>query len=427
MTITNRVKEWMASFSTNYWIIVITFSIFHFSFRGSWTYYYNYIVALGATEVIVGIGSAINNIAFALSQILGGYLADTIGRRRLVVSMTWLIAFINLMIACAPSWEALLLISVLDGIARAYIPALRAILQDSLSDDIRARGIMLSSTLPTIISVPAPWVAGYIISMFSNPIFGYRVIFLIAFILSIIAAILRLKLRETLKETYSFKEMSLKLICKYIITAFNHVRTTWRGLAVATKRVLLIMVILALAQGMYMPYLIRIATARAKFSDAEWGIIMSLALVISTILSFLIMPIADRISRRSLVLLGSIIMSIGLLTFYIYTSLLMMHIITHLWFKNLSLLGLIIGLSMIFAGFNFINGGYGSFIAEMTKLEIRGGLMALDNLISTIGIAIGGLIASLLYIHIYEAILLICILFTMSFGIASQIIMRVKN
>jgi len=139
------------------------------------------------------------------------------------------------------------------------------------------------------------------------------------------------------------------------------------------------------------------------------------------------MPIADRISRRSLVLLGSIIMSIGLLTFYIYTSLLMLHTIMHLLFKDLSLLGLIIGLSMMFAGFNFISGGYGSFIAETTKLEIRGGLMALDNFISTVGIAIGSLIASLLYIHIYEAVLLICILFVMTFGVISQIIMRVKK
>lgn len=119
--------------------------------------------------------------------------------------------------------------------------------------------------------------------MFSNPVLGYRAVFLMAFVLSLIAAILRLKLRETLRRTRTFKEISLKSICKHIVTAFNHVRITWRELAPATKRALFIMVILTLAQGMYMPYLVRIATARARFSDAEWGIIMSSALIISTI------------------------------------------------------------------------------------------------------------------------------------------------
>ncbi|RLG88689.1 MAG: hypothetical protein DRO15_02295 [Thermoprotei archaeon] len=426
MSTLSAVRKWLAGFSSNYWIIVVTFSIFHFSFRGSWTYYYNYIVALGATEAIVGVVSAINSIAFAISQIPGGYLADTIGRKRLVVSMTWLIAFINFMVACAPSWETLLLISIIDGIVRAYIPALRALLQDSLSNDVRARGLMLSTALPTIISVPAPWIAGYIISMFSDPILGYRTVFLMAFVFSIVAAILRLKLRETL-EKLALKKIDLRLICKYIINAFNHIRITWRELTLATKQALLAMVVLTLAQGMYMPYLIRIATARALFSDAEWGIIMSISLVISTMLSFSIMPIADRISRRCLVLLGSIIMSVGLLIFYNYTSLLTLHMVSQLLFRDISFLGLIVGLSMVFAGFSLISGGYGSFIAETTRLELRGELMALDNLISTMGIAIGSFIASLIYICIYETMLIICAMLVIAFGTLSQIIMRIKK
>jgi len=371
---------------------------------------------------MVGIALAINNIAFALSQIPGGYLADSIGRKRLVVLMTWLIALVNFMVAIAPTWHVLLLIAVFDGIVRVYIPALRALLQDSLSNSIRARGLILSNLLPSFIAIPAPWIGGYIISsIFTNSVMGYRVVFLVALALSLVAAILRTKLRETYR---SIKTMNLKTIIHELIRSYTQLVHYWNLMNKKVRKALIISMLIAIAQGIYMPYLIRIATARAGFSDMEWGFILSISLIISTLISLLLMPIVDKIERRELVFIGSITLSLGLYLFYNYASLMILDTIVRMLYRSLSLYGLVLGLSLMFIGFNMINGGYTSFIIEVTSLGLRGRLMALDNIVFALGTAIGGFIASLIYTAIYEEILIICLGMTLIYGITSVFLMR---
>ncbi len=400
-----------SKFTANFWILVITFAILSFSHRFSWIYYPNFLIALGASESMIGIAYAVGSISFALVQVPGGSFADRFGRKLIVVVMTWGIVITYLIIALAPSWHVLLVASFISGIVRIYIPALRAILQDSLCDTVRAQGILISTLVPSFISIPSPWISGYILGHVRDLVHGYRLVFMISFVLASIAAIMRMKLREVYRPSC---RISLNDIPKIFTKSYAEIINTWKNLSRSVKMAMLLTTIITVGIGMYFPYLIRIATGRIGISDKDWGIVMSVALLINAITSAALIPIADRVSRRSLVLIGSLVSSLGLLIFYEASVIILPAVV----------LVLAIGSGLAYAGYVIIESGYMSYIVERSEISVRGRLMALDNIIYTSAEALGSSIAAVLYPLIYEKLLLLPIILGTIYGVLSFIIMR---
>ena len=101
------------------------------------TYYQVYAAELGATAAILGMISAISTIVISLSRIPGGYIADRYGRKKIVVTMTFVIALTYLIYAFAPSWEWILVGAVIANFSLIYQPALLAIRADSVPPEKR--------------------------------------------------------------------------------------------------------------------------------------------------------------------------------------------------------------------------------------------------------------------------------------------------
>ena len=73
------------------------------------TYASLYYIHLGADAFLLSIIGFAGSIAVALVQFPGGYLADKHGRRWLIVSMTFGLAFGSLFFVFAPSWQFILI------------------------------------------------------------------------------------------------------------------------------------------------------------------------------------------------------------------------------------------------------------------------------------------------------------------------------
>ena len=124
------------------------------TFGGSLTQNFSslYFRKLGANDEVIGYISSISFATMAALQLIGGSLADSIGRKRMVVTFTFLFAFSILIFAFAPDWRFILLATVISNLSLLYQPALFSIMMVSLPSTKRAFGFAITN-IPQLVSV----------------------------------------------------------------------------------------------------------------------------------------------------------------------------------------------------------------------------------------------------------------------------------
>jgi len=362
-------------FTRNYWIIVITWIMFFIAQDAVTPFFPNYVVALGGSELDVGLVNAISNIFFAIAVIPGGYIADRFGRKDIITRMTLLIAATDFAYALTPYWWLLPIISAFSGLSRAYIPALRAITLDSIPRDKRAVGMVLSNVIPSIAALPAPYVGGIIASSLGG-ITGYRVLLLISGAVGVLAALLRTRLEETLPS--AARASLVQAVRESLSIGFRRffevvVDHSHRDVV---KVILAYSIFWGFGQIMNTPYYVRYAT-RLGVDDYRWGIIVTLANVASTTLTLLTIPIMDRVSRRALMASSLIAASLGNLL-YVNNVLLMGYTLTRI-------------------AFNLAPSGIGAYIADKVDVPLRGRISSVQLFIFQAVAGVSYVVAGALY------------------------------
>ncbi|NLE05024.1 MAG: MFS transporter, partial [Crenarchaeota archaeon] len=136
-------------------------------------------------------------------QFPGGYLADKNGRRWLIATMSFGLAFGYAFYIFAPSWHFIVIGMVVQNLCLIYTPALTSMMIDSLEPDKRGKGFNFQAVLMNFIMLPAPLIAAALVLINDHYVspqsdFGMRIAFSIVLIAYTIAAFLRLRLKETL-------------------------------------------------------------------------------------------------------------------------------------------------------------------------------------------------------------------------------------
>ena len=124
----------------------------------------NYIEALGASALVIGMMNSVGSLVRAAVIIPGSVVADKYGRRRIIVFFTFFSASSLLFYALAPDWRVIFAGMVLFSIYRIYLPALSAIEADSIPEEKRGEGFSLITLAPGLAAGLSPPIAGYIIS-----------------------------------------------------------------------------------------------------------------------------------------------------------------------------------------------------------------------------------------------------------------------
>jgi len=182
----------------NFLILTITWVMMYFALPIPNTYAGKYFKdVLGASDFILSVIAFSGSIAIALVQFPGGYMADKHGRRWLVYTMTFGVAFSSVFFVIAPSWPFIVIGTMLQNFCLLYQPALFAMMLDSVSPESRGAGFTLQSVITNLVGLPAAIIAGYLILIFQLNI-GMRIAYAIVTVAYVAAAILRVKLRETL-------------------------------------------------------------------------------------------------------------------------------------------------------------------------------------------------------------------------------------
>jgi MFS transporter, DHA1 family, tetracycline resistance protein len=277
------------------------------------TYASLFYIHLGADTFLLSIIGFASSIAVALVQFPGGYLADKHGRRWLIVSMTFGLSIGSIFFIFAPSWQFILIGLLVQNVCSIYGPALMAMVIDSLPPENRGAGFSFQSVITTLVLLPAPLIAQYLVAAF-NFDFGMRIAYTIVAIAYFATATLRLKLKETLspdtKERPSFTSM-----LRYYPKSVKEGIYVWQKVPKSAFNLFVAIIVINGLVVSCQTYFVVYATSILKISLEQWAIVVVFRYLSIAIPGILAGSIMDVMGRKRILILGYLLYVPGMLLF----------------------------------------------------------------------------------------------------------------
>jgi MFS family permease len=177
--------------------LLLSASLVSFSMGLAYPYFSEYAYSLTGNPLLAGLISSVRSLICVFSFLLGGMLADRVGRKAPIVWGTSLLGFSLLLYSSARSTPELLLAALLEGASYLYFPAFNAMIMDSVRG-----GLLGIFTLAVVVEhLPyslAPFLGGAMRDAWGVP--GLRGAFLAGGAVVLAMALVRaLTLSETLR------------------------------------------------------------------------------------------------------------------------------------------------------------------------------------------------------------------------------------
>ena len=278
------------------------------------TYASLFYLHLGANAFLLSIMGFAGSIAVALVQFPGGYLADKHGRRGLIVSMTFGLAIGSSFFIFAPSWPFLLVGLLIQNVCSIYGPALMSMVIDSLPPENRGAGFSFQSVITTLVLLPAPLIAQYLVVTF-NFDSGMRIAYTLVTIAYFAIALLRLKLKETLPPTEKISRPTFRGAIGNYAKSVREGIYVWRRVPKSAYNLFLAIIIINGLVVSCQTYFVVYATSILKISLGQWAIVVAfryLSIAVPGIVAGLSM---DVMGRKRFLILGYLLYVPGMLLF----------------------------------------------------------------------------------------------------------------
>ncbi len=271
-----------------------------------------YMAVLGASVPVIGLINALGSFGAMLLYPVGGYIADKSGRVRLVASSTIIYVSSFIIFLWAPSWEWAAIAMIYQNMSLFYVPAMNAIMADSIPVGDRGKLYGFNFALPNIIRIVSPYIGGLFIAKFEL-IPAMRIGFIISFVIGIIVAAMRLFfLRETISDIQEINWNPIKLFTESYKDTNDSLHWIWKNLRSYTA----VSMLLSFLGSMILPFWILYATDYLMLNYYEWSVILLWSGIARAILSLFIGGIVDRYGSRNCLLFG---LGLGIPSMYGFT------------------------------------------------------------------------------------------------------------
>jgi MFS family permease len=275
-------------------VLVVCRVLWSFSTSIVYPFFSLYILALGGTPAQVGLINSLGIIAGMFLYPVGGYIADKMGRVKLVGFSTYAYAICHIPFIFAKDWRALAAGQFFSHIFLFYSPALNALQADSLPPGVRGRGFATMMAIPSSIRIIAPYIGGWVITAYGGDdaalIQAIRLCWGVAFLTGLLVATIRLKyLKETIPEV---KE------------SYRSIFESIRWMDSSLRSIVIIEVVSALFVAMSAPFWVVYAKQVVGLSVYQWGVILPIAGLLGIILAFPLGSLVDRWGPRRMILIA---------------------------------------------------------------------------------------------------------------------------
>ena len=385
MTIFSRFKSRYAFMSGNFLLLTITWVVMFFASPIPNTYAGKYFKdVLGADDFTLSVIGFAGSIALALVQFPGGYLADKHGRRWLVYTMTFGVAFSSIFFVLAPSWQFIVIGSMIQNFCLLYQPALFAIMLDSISPENRGAGLTFQAVLTNLIGMPASIIAGYLILVFKFDL-GMRIAYAIVTIAYFAAALLRARLKETLPASKGDSRPNLLGALKEYPRSVRESLQVWRKVPKSAFHLFISNAVISSLLAGCNTYFVVYALEKLGLEKLQWAYVMafmSLSAAIPAIIAGLRM---DKVGRKRFLILGYLCY-VPAMSIFVFAD-----------FNKLLLAFFFFGLGQVL---NFSS--YQSLLGDLTPRELRGKVVGCSQFFIYLSQAFTQLLVGVLYSYVWK-------------------------
>lgn len=288
----DTIREEYSWVKGNIRVLLFTYVLAGFASGLYYGYEPNYLEALGASAIIIGMLNSAGALVRALVQIPGSVVADQYGRRRITVMFTFVSASSLLVYALAQDWRIIFVGLMIYSTSRVYIPALSAIEADSVPEEKRAEGFSLINLAPGLASGISPPIAGYIIGRM-DLIPGMRLNYILAFLCMLGIAFLR---HYWLEETIHI-ESDEEGFWGATKSGLRSLLEVWREIPGNLWVLLFIQLLKASMMPFFGIYVSLYVLNIAGVTPVEWGLINSTYMIVGLFLGIPLGKLIDRIGR----------------------------------------------------------------------------------------------------------------------------------
>jgi MFS family permease len=324
-----------------------------------WPFLALYIMALGGEYETIGQVMAIGNLASLILYPLGGYIADYQGRIKVMAYMTFVYSFTFLIFVFTDSWVWVGVGMFAQSLITFYIPAMQALMADSLPPGKRGLGFAATMAIPSAFGLASPILGGWLIEVLGiKP--AVKGLYLAGFFVALLVATLRLKfLKETLPEGKGIK-ITLGSVPGLIWKSYGDIIKVVRE---APRRLIVLSLLISgctFIVSLVSPFWIIRAKETIGLSTADWGVILLVNGAVNVLLSLPAGGFVDRHSKRVIAGVGLILAAVPIYLFLYATS-----------FWHVLVLGVLITLPN-----TFLNPSFQAMFADMVPREKRGRMIA---------------------------------------------------
>lgn len=333
-----------------------------------------YFRRLGGNTVVLGLMGFAVMIQF-FTFLLGGFIADHLGRKKIIVVTAFYGALFPLLYAVFQDWHVFVAISIIAAFSSVSVPASQAIIADSAPLEKRATGISAVQVVSSLPLIATPLVWGWLIDRLGW-LEGFRIgcIYSIATALGS-AFVLLFFLKETVgvKATGTLSSHSFNLR-----VSFSEVR---RYLSPSLTALMGAYCLIRFANAAVGNYYIIYATEVTGLAAFQWSLIISLQTLSAIVLKIPGAWVADRFGKKKVLVISALTCAPFTVVFTLSRS-----------FAEV----LIVLLLLVVAGI-YYDPVHQALQADLTPRSVRGRIIMVWNMGSAVASALGGLVGGLFY------------------------------
>jgi MFS transporter, DHA1 family, tetracycline resistance protein len=286
----------------NAWILTSTSALWSVGSAMATPYQTLYFASLGASAFDIGILVAIGTGVTVFALLLGGYVADTWGRRRVIVVFCWVSVASAVIYAAIDAAYFIIIPIIIGSLASVYTPAFNSVMFDSIEPGDRIRGFSVFSAINTMPSIFTPTIGGLLMAHYGI-LDGVKIAYLASASFGAVSISFRQKL---LKETYHPVGRERKSFFSFIKDSFLSGIDATRKSDKIVKQLLLYITLAGVGTGLTAPYASIYVVDHLNFNPIDYSVIVDLAGLTTVCLLLGVVFLIQRLGAKNGVMIASI-------------------------------------------------------------------------------------------------------------------------